>query len=112
MRDEFLNDCIVNAVESGGITYWADVCEYMWDDTDGMVALAEIQVDDTGERYTLDADVINLGIERIRSGEVQINRTVKSWILLGDAENDAAEIDSLAADCIVQAGVLGDIVYG
>ena len=49
---------------------------------------------------------------KIQGGTVKINPQVLADILLGDNLNDAGVIDSTAADCIIQAGLFGEIVYG
>lgn len=66
----------------------------------------------------LDAEVVRLGVERILSGEVGINSTLAAAILEDlkySLENDgdgSGDIDSDAADCIIQAGLFGELVYG
>jgi hypothetical protein len=46
------------------------------------------------------------------SGSVKIDNQIHGYVALAVAENDAGFIDSVAADCIVQAGLFDELVYG
>ena len=115
-RTDFLAGVVVTAVE-GGINYWGDIRKYRWredDERNFTEASVEVKVNDTpdAEWLTVDMAVIQQGIKAIRKGDFQVNRVIVSYVVLGDRNNDAGEIDSDAADCIVQAGLFGAIVYG
>ena len=115
-QTDFLSCVLVTAVE-GGIGYWAEVRNYHWtEDTNHnlLSASAEIKIEDTNESewQTLNLDVIRNGIEKIQNNEVNINRDMLKSIVAGNITNDAGEIDSDGADCIVQAALFGEIIYG
>ena len=126
-RTEFLGDIVTTAVE-GGTGYWAQVSQYQYvldgevkvytgdrvgDDT--RAVLHEMNDAEDGykaEGLVLDLDAVAKGIGLIKRGEVGVGSAIKQTILLADAENDAGYIDADGADVIVQAGLLGEIVYG
>lgn len=113
-RTDFLAGILVTAVE-GGIDYWADVQGYhVAGILKDLLRDARTQVRDRAESDEwkhLTLDIIALGISRIKEPGFKINETLRASILLGDVENDAGHIDSEGADVIVQAGLLGEIVY-
>jgi hypothetical protein len=120
-RHDFLWGTFVTALESG-VGYWCRINSYrpgwapdMGERTDGQVRdydnfRAEIECE--YDCYLVDADVIEKGIEALKNGEAKVNSTILGWIVEGDNENDAGNIDATAADCIVQAGLFGEVVYG
>jgi len=115
------NSILCTAIE-GGITYWAEVLTYRWmdperdyrPDTHATVRDAE---DEGGEVHTLTAQSIIVGLSRLASGEVGAGNPAaeESWsdalrkVLAGD---DEVDLDASDADCIVQAALFGEIVYG
>ena len=126
-RHDFLWGVFVTALE-GGINYWARVWEYRpgydidptpkeWSDYLDFNALIQCDTidprcpDDEGQ-YRVTIEVIEKGIKALKSGEAKVNSTILGWIVEGDNENDAGNIDADAADCIVQAGLFGEVVYG
>lgn len=115
-RTCFLADVVVTAVE-GGIGYWCEHRNYQWtqdgetrDMTSASVEVREYQ--DGGRWRPVTLETIEDGITKIREASFTINPEVLSFILVGDRNNDAGEIDSTAADCIIQAALLGELVYG
>lgn len=112
---------LCTAIE-GGITYWAEVLTYRWmdperdyrPDTHATVRDAE---DEEAEVHTLNAQSIIWGLSRLASGEVGAGSpsAEESWsdalrkVLAGD---DEVDLDASDADCIVQAALFGEIVYG
>lgn len=114
-RVEFLNDVITTAVE-GGINCWAAVSDYKWSGVpETTVTVHELDYDtsdfmESGVPVTV--ETIASAIGKIVRGESQISEDRVKMIKDASAENDAGDIDSDLADCIVQVAVLGDVVYG
>jgi hypothetical protein len=114
-RTQFLKDIIIVAVE-GGTGYWAMCKDYQPDY--GSVDLIEedYYVVDAEAKdlpwQTINMDSIEEGLAKIRDPEFQINHELRSMILEASDENDPCDIDAEGADVIVQAAMLGDIVYG
>ncbi len=117
-RSAFLWDVFVTALE-GGIGYWSAASEYhIWrssdgePDTAGFFATIEDGEDD-GKEYRIDAAVIARGLGRIVRGEVEIASSIRGNVMLANATNgDDADLDAIDADCVVQAGLFGEVVYG
>ena len=118
-RTDFLSNVLVTAVE-GGINYWADVKNYQWNETTDRRRLTtasaevkELTPNDLLPDWTpLTLDTIRQGIKNVKANSFIVSPTVLGWILTGDRNNDAGEIDAVAADCIVQAALFGKLVYG
>ena len=116
---EFYSDIITTAVE-GGIGYWSQCDEYRWQDRapeDIYAVVRELAPDgsyvpETDPALRIDWQVIRKGLHMIVNREVPVRRDIFEAIQGGYDEWDAAEIDSEAADCIVQAALLGELRYG
>lgn len=112
--DTFLQYNLITAVE-GGINYWSSLVSYTQTESADLIRAEIIEVgddDDDGPHHTINVEVIRLGIERLLSEEVKVNRTILGYVLSGVRENDAGYIDADAADAIVQAGLFNELVYG
>jgi hypothetical protein len=122
-RQEFLLDVFVTAME-GGIGYWSACHEYHWEAEDPLLPgdlygfYAKVREWDeengeyTGDLLLINDAVIARGINLILKGEVKLNSEIKDWIAKDSRLNECGMIDACAADCIVQAGLFGKIVYG
>lgn len=119
LDQEFISNVLITAFDGnyGGCWYWADIAHGTW-----------LRVDDSGEwlgcdikpkddepphsSYLVDHSTLQSGIDLILSGTVQISPVVKTYITRAIIDRDAGDIDSEAADAIVQVGLFGEIVYG
>lgn len=116
-RDQLYLDVFTTALE-GGIGYWSRCSDYHWTKTPGgepdfrgFRALITDSEDDD-KAYVINRPVIERGFSRIIDGEVGVGSWIRQAVWLANAELDACPIDSTVADCIVQAGLLGEVVYG
>lgn len=132
LTDSMCEDILSTAYE-GGIGYWARCLNhgyseaspnyqwlalYEWEDFCNDTGLVGWQMDRSLERgehpdrlLFVDYDVIALGVQRILSGEVGIRSDLYRQVMTVRSEDDM-DIDSDAADCIVQAGLFAELVYG
>jgi hypothetical protein len=115
-----LLDVFVTALE-GGIGYWSVCRRYRWalpdgeEDLDGFHAVIEETEsgDDVPPVHRIDAAVILRGLQRLAApgdGYRDV-RAVARAILAGD-EDATCDCDAEVADCIVQAGLFDEVVYG
>ena len=137
LDDHFLSHILETAVE-GACSYWADVNAESTDNAAGSDGaryfdLSDyVEVDDnandSGEPFynsasfavskdptqggTLDLQGVADAIERIATGEVEIQPAIREIILAAVREGDATDMDAEAADCIIQIGLFDEIVYG
>jgi hypothetical protein len=103
----------------GGIGYWSVCTKYHWslpdgeDDVEGFYAdVEETETDeDDAPTHRIDAQTIVRGLLYFaQPGEGYKHvRQVARAVLMGD---DDLDYDALDADCIVQAGLFGEVVYG
>lgn len=118
-REQFLSDVIVTAIE-GGIGYWAVCLQYQYE---GKVVVSDFQYLGGGTRatispidtegiYMITPNTIAHGIAVLQADSTVCAASLRDKILAASRENDAGEIDSEAADVIVQAGLFGEVVYG
>ena len=124
---------VCTAIE-GGVNYWAEVRSYKWQhfnpdgtDTDakGRILFSEDthailrDAEDGGRsgRLRLDGPAVVRGLAKLANGSVRCGRPSAegSWIAaLGRllAGSDELDLDAGDADCIAQAALFGEIVYG
>jgi len=118
---QFLHDIFVTALE-GGIGYWSFATKYHWgegigkEDLDGFYAtIIDVETDNPyweGEKL-INADVIKKGIDRIINKEgFRINSEIRKAIGHATIDQDTSWLDAEHADCIVQAGLFNEIVFG
>lgn len=128
-RETFLADIIITAAE-GGIGYWADVQAYRWccPDLDGGTAdpapnggsnaYVTLYDMDTDRDYTIDLDVVDKALTRIRGNEPipYLSEPTRQLIRACDRLNDTVpgggDIDANVADQILQVAAFGRVVYG
>lgn len=120
VRPEALHGLFVTALE-GGIGYWSVATRYRWsipgtdgeDDLDGFHAvIEEVETgEDTPPVHRIDAACILRGLLHFAApgdGYRHVRQVARA-LLLGD---DEVDYDAEDADCIVQAGLFGEVVYG
>lgn len=117
LTDEFLMDCMTNAVESGGhaLWYWEQFrMESVNRDSElnvtDMTFMAEDQ-DGEVHRYTITPAKVANAIQKILSLDL-IASDIQAMIQRGVKDNDGGDIDAIAADCIAQIACFGELVYG
>ena len=120
---------IFNTAIEGGVNYWAEVTSYRWFDKrthhelpySEWVAHLEDKEEDDGKTHVVDLKVVALGLQRLLShdGGVHLDSLdlTRGYILqdlseLLERPDAGGMIDADAADCIVQAGLFGKIIYG
>jgi len=105
---------LVDAVPQA-IGYWVDQyrdVHYTREDTKRVYKLSIID-ENTDQEYLISVNTIIDGIQKIVSGNVEINSSITSYILSDLGEGlQGGYIDGEALDCIVQVGLFGEIVYG
>lgn len=112
-REEFLDTIITTAIECSslhGIRYWADVHSYKWQNGPTTATIEEMEEDGvtgTGNVFHLNREMIAKALEKIIAEKMVSKRLMGAIVA-----EDAGDIDSDGADCIVQVACLGDIVYG
>lgn len=122
LSDEFLSDVLITAFDGdlGACWYWAQPAQDHWLQTVAVpntrqrlwlhVAIAER--DEPNKGRMVDENVLAQGIRLLLVGKVGIRSDLLEHLKTGVWEGDAGEIDAEVADCIVQAGLFGQIVYG
>jgi|DEB0MinimDraft_3_1074331.scaffolds.fasta_scaffold33890_5 hypothetical protein len=96
---------LITAVE-GGTGYWAQVSGYKPDEC--RATLHEIE---GGDIHTVNAEVIKRGIEEIAEGGI-VNSAITDTCRMREPERLALNADAEVADCIVQVGLFGNLIYG
>ena len=129
LNDQFLADVLTTAVE-GGITYWARADRVIRAGSDfrrdlddlSVVEVVAVEDAETGELFgDVTLPVVARGFQALLSGDVQVGGEILGYLHAAvkeirrggeGAQFAAGEIDASAADCIIQAGLLGEIIYG
>lgn len=124
LSEEFLSDILIIAFDGqyGGCWYWAQAAypaegERKWLVTNGETDIMKqrwlsARIEDFGKQWVVDHKVLADGIRRLLDGTVKVNDEIVGAVMRAVREGDAGEIDSEAADCIVQAGVFDELIYG
>jgi hypothetical protein len=116
LDDESLADILVTAVE-GGIGYWSECSEYQHNGTPGIAAkdVFAVIIDTEDPEFSgsirIDLDIISRGIKNILAKDI-IRKSALDEILRAICEDDVGMIDADYADCIIQAGLWGELRYG
>jgi len=113
-RKQFLSDVFTIALE-GGIDYWAVVVEYHHsEDLDFYAIISDCcEGDETFPDSRIDKNIIIKGInEIINNKNLKISETIRVRIKEANRSNNAGLIDAGDADCIVQVGLFGELVFG
>ena len=111
MNHQMYVDIVVTAVE-GGINYWAGALDYNAEHYPDSIQATIIEFQGMDPKpVELTPELIERGFNLLMSGKVKINSE-----LLHDLHHSVRtqewEGDAELADCIVQAGVFGDVIYG
>lgn len=125
LDDQFVMDVLTTALESGwaSIGYWAIASEVKrtkeLDVTSFRIGLREAVGDETlddrmygGKTEEVGTEQIKIGMQKLIDGTVPLGARVRGYIVNAVLEGDAGHIDADAADAIVQAGLLGEIIFG
>lgn len=124
LSDDFLSDILITAFDGscGGSWYWAepivgiptfgiDKAENVMNDCWRWLAVNDRESDGI-KLLVVDHVRLTNGIQSIIDGSVALNAEIHSSVLSAVLESDAGYIDATAADCIVQAGMFGEVIYG
>jgi hypothetical protein len=111
--DQLCMDLLTTCVE-GGSSYWL-ACDHVERDAELNVIkiVGCVDAEDDSEKWP-DAtlETIRTGIQRILEGNVKVRDDIRSAVLAAAVDPDSADWDAEHADCVLQAGLLNDIVYG
>lgn len=67
---------------------------------------------DEGKEFTVDVNTVKVGIERLLNGEIKVADRILDDIRTNVYQSDLPAIDQDAVDCVIQAGLFYEIVYG
>lgn len=118
VSEEHLSDVLITAFDGsvGGSWYWAAPGDPDWLTTDdegrwtGVLVVDREDPDD--DEWVVNWATVVSGMERIVSGEVGIRRDLRQQVVNSVTDPENFDIDADAADCIVQAGLFNELVYG
>ena len=115
VRADFLANVLVTAAVDG-MEGWAEVQELYFKEWGGNLMWAHVEIQDTkgddpDDIMLVIPDVIEQGMQDILNGEVQVADSLRTTLAVASASNRSGDIDAMLADRIVQAGLLGSVVY-
>lgn len=114
---QLLTNVLITAVE-GGVGYWASCSDYNYSNPDpdnrGAV-LYELEEGDGAEALHVTLHTIEVGMERIVRKDCPVCSNI--WKIVAcvwedPSGDEVGDVDAEVADCIVQAGLFGEVVYG
>ena len=108
MTSEQVND-IMDVACYGAINYWALNVEPQEDEGQG--PQFKIYTEE-GEQFTVGRLSIEQAMLDLWTGKIEVRSDIQQAIGLAIFEEEYGEIDSTAADCIIQAACFQEVVYG
>lgn len=113
VKDALLLDLLTAAVE-GGSHYWL-ACNTVERDAEHnvtkIVGCQDVEDEDT-KWGDLDIPKMREGVRRILANETAVRPDIRAAILTAILDVDAANWDAETADCVVQAALFNELVYG
>lgn len=114
LSDKECHDIMTTAYEDGrSIGYWIAGARKLKRTKDLDVISFDIQTEEDAPKgqqwYTINAETIRKGVNLLLSSEFQVSSDIRKQ-LIGDP--DDMDVDIEGADCIIQAALFGEIVYG
>jgi hypothetical protein len=112
LTDEECYDVMTTAVESGyyGIGYWAEVIQELSRDEQLNITEFICSVDENEDgnytHYTVTPETIRKGVNKILEPDFEIRADLVQSLF------PEWDIDSESADCIIQAGLFGELKFG
>ena len=115
-------DILCTACEGGGISYWAEGRNAKRDDD-----LNWLQIDlrpdrDEGAAFkkgdprndwkTIGVEQIAEGMRRIASGECKVRADIRQTVIMCLVDPENGDHDAEIADCIIQAAMFNELVFG
>lgn len=116
-RDEMFHGLFTTALE-GGIGYWSECEDYRWSDGNGnddykdfLAVIVDVE-DDNEMGYFIDRRVISRGYKLAATefrDKINWSTEPPPLVITDDTDWD---YDAGDADCIVQLGLFGKVIYG
>jgi hypothetical protein len=111
LTDEECYDVMTTAVEAGysGIGYWAENIRVNRDDELNILEFfcdVDMKEDGNYSPFIVSPVVIKRGVDRILSPSFEIRADIVQSLF------PEWDIDAESADCIIQAGLFGELVFG
>lgn len=120
--EDFIKDFMDTLVDAS--TYWARIkvlerypAKDDWTSVK-KVRIKELEASEEGgiKTYEFDVESLILGIKRVlernANGEYLTNEAIRSSVMQAVLENDMCPMDVWDVDCVVQAAMFNEIVYG
>jgi hypothetical protein len=109
LTEEESKDILTTALESGAIGYWANVIRVTRDGEANVIHML-IEASPTGNdndmvNYSIGTNTIQHGVDNLLAEGFNISDRVRESLLADDVDSDCA-------DCIIQAALFNDLVYG
>jgi hypothetical protein len=113
LTEERLRNILTDTVETGAVDYWVyDIGEIIRDKDSEFGDIIQFTIDaedwdETGEikEYIINRSVIEKGIKNLFSEDFSVNPDILKQFIDDD-------IDSDGCDCIIQAGIFNELLYG
>lgn len=119
-RKQFLFDVFVLFIE-GAIGYWFVCSKYQHRIADPSGFHARGHEEGESKKITINAATIEKGLYLIRQGGSDLNdagkalhmhHSLRSRVIGAEGTLNVGDIDVELADCIVQIGLFGEVIYG
>jgi hypothetical protein len=112
ITDRLCKDLLTAAVE-GGSAYWLACHSVKREESlDVIKIIKPFDRDDPDVRWAdVTLETVRDGIQRILEGNL-VNSTIQGDVLRAVTDPDSCSWDAETADCVLQAGMFNEVVYG
>ena len=112
VSDQLAVDLLTTAVE-GGCAYWMEADSVERDEELNVLKIVgPADVEDPDLKWPdVTLETIRLGVQRILEGKL-VAAYIQADVLKAVTDPDSTSWDAETADCVVQAGMFNEIVYG
>jgi hypothetical protein len=112
VTDQLCMDLLTAAVE-GGSAYWLQCEDIVRDEELNVLKIVgPMDLEDDSERWDdVTLETIRLGVKRILEGNL-VDTHIQKDVLGAVTDPDSTSWDAETADCVLQAGMFNEIVYG
>jgi hypothetical protein len=105
LSEQEKKEILTDAIEMGSIDYWISALDNIRRDSDLWIESCSVWEEGSQKQYNINLDTIQKGINVIFSDGFDISDRIKQMIL-----EDNNDVES--CDCIIQAALFGELIYG
>ena len=101
---------VIDVAAYGAVDYWVSGLKYTPASQEHGPKL--VVIDEDNEQFVITKPIMEKAMLDLWTGKIEIREDIQKSIQCAIFEEEYGEIDSTAADCIIQAACFNEIIYG